>query len=472
MTLLNSKFARLLKTLLLISLLCCAGAQAALEALPRGLEERNMVGFKGDLEAIKQRGFIRVLTRNTPGCYFIHRGELVGFEYELVKHFAKRHGLEVVVMVPPRWDDMAGWLKDGRADMAAANITVTANRQNIDGLEFCHPYGEVFEMVVARKDGTPIKTIDDLEGRTFHVRKTSSYFESLVQLKEQTGVDYTVATVPEDEETYDILAKVGSGEYDLTLADQTILDQSRSLGGEVKGVLRLNRKRSYGWVVRSGQPGLQAAINRFFTAENRGATFNTLYRRYFQQGLPEKHAEGFLIGASGQISPFDTIVKQAAEKYRIPWTLICAQMYQESRFDPKAESWAGAQGLMQLMPATAKELGVGDAFNPQDNIDGGVKYLRQQYDRISGGVDAVDRTSFALAAYNGGYGHLLDARKLARQLGHNPDAWNSHVEHAYALLSVPEYAGKARYGYCRSGEIISYVTKTMSRYVAYDASMK
>lgn len=462
-----------MKIFLLLSALClAANIHAALDALPRGLEEVNKIGYKGDLDEIKQRGFLRVLTRNTPGCYFIHRGELIGFEYELVNHFAKDLGVKVVVIVPPAWDEMAGWLESGRADMAAANISITTNRLDIPGLEFCHPYGDVFELVVTRSYDASVRTLADLEGRTFHVRKTSPYYETLIQYKQRTGTNYEISLVPESEETVQIMEKVGLGEYDLTLADQTLLDQSISMGEKIKGVLRVKTPRSYGWVVRSDQPNLKASINRFFEAEYKGTTFNVLYRRYFHQGLSEQHAESYKEKFSNPLSPYDELAKTASKKYNMPWTLICAQMYQESRFIPDAESWAGAKGLMQLMPATAGDLGVRDILDPASNINGGVKYLRQQYDRLPTEVDAVNRTCFALASYNGGYGHLIDARKLAEQMGKDPNIWAGHVDQAYALLSDPDYASRAKYGYCRSNEIIGYVRNIMSRYVAYDTAQK
>lgn len=455
--------------LLLAAIWCSTTIFAELDALPRGLEEQNKIGFVGDLEQIKQRGFIRMLTRNTPGCYFIHRGALVGFEYELVQHFAKEHNLDVVVVVPPLWSEMADWLKTGRADFAAANITLTADRQNIQGLEFCQPYGEIFEMVVSRAKDDSIKSVKDLNGRTFHIRKSSAYFESLTQLKKETGAKYKIIAAPEDEETLQIIDKVSDGTYDLTLADQIILNQSASMGSEAKGALLLRRPRSYSWVVRPDQPQLQKAINLFFTENHKGTVFNTLFNRYFKEGLADKHSDSITLNDSGHISPYDKLIKQSARTYQMPWRLICAQMYQESRFDPKAKSWSGGQGLMQLMPGTAKELGVHNPNDPAENIDGAVKYLKQQYDRIKGVTNTTDRICFSLASYNGGYGHLLDARKLAKQQGYNPDIWFKNVESAYTLLSETKYAEKAKHGYCHSKEVISYVSQIMKRYIAYES---
>jgi len=230
-------------------------------------------------------------------------------------------------------------------------------------------------------------------------------------------------------------------------------------------------ERRYSWVVRENQPLLKQAVYDFFKAELKSSTYSTIYNRYFDLSRNTALEDKFETQDSAQISPYDDLVKKHAANYDFPWTLICSQMFQESSFRPDAVSWSGAQGLMQLMPATAKEVGVADPFDPDENIRGGVYYLKQQYRRVPDDVDVLNSTCFALAAYNGGYGHLIDARKLAEQLGKNPDVWIDNVDQAYALLSEPYYAKRAKYGYCRSEEIIGYVRKIMSRYVAYETSI-
>lgn len=207
-------------------------------------------------------------------------------------------------------------------------------------------------------------------------------------------------------------------------------------------------------------------MRRFSEQEYQDSAYNLLYRRCFFE-REEQHIEKLYNTDPFQISPYDELIKTYATQYQMPWTLICAQIHQESRFDPNAESWSGAKGLMQLMPFTALEMGVENIFDPEENIAGGVKYLRKQYDRIPGEVDTFNKTCFSLAAYNGGYGHLIDARNLATQLGRNPNIWKGNVAVAYAFLSTPEFAWQSEHGYCRSSEIINYVQNIMLRHTAY-----
>ncbi|MDF7799342.1 transporter substrate-binding domain-containing protein [Pontiellaceae bacterium B1224] len=445
---------------------------AELDALPRNMEQLNQQGLKIDLDKIKGRGYLRVLTRNNPACYFMHRGQLMGFEYELVRLFAKKHDLEVVVIVPENWNEMGKWLEEGRADLIAAAVTMTAKPfDKKHGLEYCHRYGEFNEVIIGRANDSTIQSLDDLNDRTIHVRKSSSYFESLQDLKKKKKLQFKIELVPENEETFEILEKVAQGTYDLTCADQTILNESVRLGEQLNPVIKLPTVRGYSWVARKNQPQLQAAVNAFFKQELGGSDYNTIYNRYFNMARNTALDENFKPTGTGEISPYDNLVKKYAAIYDFPWTLICSQMFQESGFKNDAVSWCGAQGLLQLMPATAKEVGVKDPFDPGQNIRGGTDYLKRQYNRVPDEVDALNTTCFALAAYNGGYGHLIDARNLAEQKGKNPNIWTDNVDYAYALLSESRYAKRAKYGYCRSGEIISYVRKIMSRYVAYDEFM-
>ncbi|MDF7824961.1 transporter substrate-binding domain-containing protein [Pontiellaceae bacterium B12227] len=447
-------------------------ALGELDSLPRNMEQLNQQGLQIDLDKIKERGFIRVLTRNNPACYFMHRGQLMGFEYELVQRFAKKHGLEVIVIVPDHWNEMGKWLKEGRADLIAATVTMTPKRfNNQHDLEFCHRYGQHHEEIVSRAKDNSIQNLEDLNGRTIYVRESSSYYEALQNLRKKKKLRFKIGLVPESEETFEILNKVATGEYDLTCADQTILSQSLRMKESLKPVITLPLIRSYGWVARSNQPDLRDAVNAFFSKELGGTTFNTIYNRYFHQAHNTSLNTKFKPTGKNQISPYDDLVKKHAATYEFPWTMICSLMFQESSFKPDAVSWCGAQGLMQLMPATAEEVGVKKPFDPDDNIRGGTYYLKKQYQRVPDEVDVLNTTCFALASYNGGYGHLIDARKLAEQQGKDPNVWTDNVDQAYALLSEDYYAKRAKYGYCRSEEIIGYVRKIMSRYVAYDTAM-
>jgi len=429
----------------------------------------------GDLAAMKERGYIRVLTRNNPACYFIHRGKLMGFEYELIKQYADQQGLDVVMIVPPRWADLKQWMVEGRGDVIAACITISGERKKSKELRFCHPYGKVQEIVVTRKSDTKLKSLNDLAGRTVHVRELSHYWTTLEKLQKESGIDFELKAVPGTMETREILHRVESGEFDLTMADSGFLDIEINSGRKLRSGLMFRTPYNYGWVVRKNNPGLKASMDQFLEQKVGTSNYNYLYSKYFSQGSTVREFQDEVRSLKkAVISPYDDLIRVSAEKYNFHWCLIASQMYQESHFDPKAKSWAGARGLMQLMPATAGELGLSERtiLDPAKNIDAGVKYLGQQRKRVPDEVDAFNRLCFGLAAYNGGYGHLIDARDLAEKLGRNPDLWVENVDHAYTLLSTPEYADKAKYGYCRSDEITGYVRKIIARYISYKSDIE
>ncbi len=170
---------------------------------------------------------------------------------------------------------------------------------------------------------------------------------------------------------------------------------------------------------------------------------------------------------AGVHSPYDEQARKYASRYGFDWRLIVAQMYQESRFDPEARSFAGALGLMQVLPRTARQFGFSNLTNPEDGVHAGVRYLAWVRDRFDPRLPVDERNWLALAAYNAGWGHVADARRLARARGWDPDRWFGHLERAMLLLSRPEIARGTRFGYCRCSEPVRYVREIRNRYHAY-----
>ena len=411
-----------------------------------------------------ERGRLRMITRNNAMTYFIHRGLQVGFEYELMKKFASEHGLRLEVVIPKSHAELLSYLNDGKGDVVAAAMTITPERQ-VEA-DFTEPYNEVEEVVVVREDDDSIMTIRDLAGRTFHVRGSSSFYPTLKALKDSVE-DLRIVKLPDDIETEEIMVGVESGLYDLTLVDSNLFDVERTYGLRLRAAFSV-KSTTLGWGVRKGNPALLGSLNEYIRREKGGLYFNMMKKRYFENPRRIARAkDSTRVGISGQLSPFDDLVKEYAQRYGQDWRLVTAQMYQESKFDPDAVSWVGAKGLMQVMPRTGLQLGFEDLEDPEQGIHAGTKYMHQLIDRFDHEIPMQSRIRFALASYNVGYGHLLDARRLAREKGWDPNLWFGHVEQAMRLLSQPAYYERARFGYCRGGQPVYYVEKIQSLYDAY-----
>jgi membrane-bound lytic murein transglycosylase F len=434
--------------------------------ISRALTGRRQALYTDDLDDLKRRKVLRMITRNNAMTYYIYRGTQVGFEYELVKRFADKHKLRLEIVSPPSHEDLIAWLNEGRGDVVAAAMTITEERA--EKVAFTIPYNQVEEVVVVRADNDEISGPADLAGKTVHVRKSSSFYQTLLDIKD-TIKGLEIAQAPEDLETEEILRRVEEGEWDITVSDSNMLELAQSYGRKLKSAFSI-KKTEHGWAVRKENKGLLEALNAYMKKEHSGLFYNMMKKKYFKNKktiVKGDKVNEFRSDVSGRISPYDDLTKKYAEVYGLDWRLITAQMYQESRFNPTRVSWAGARGLMQLMPGTAKELGVVDLIKPEGAIRGGTKYLSQLLERFDPEIPLEDRIRFALASYNVGYSHVSDARRLAARVGFNPDEWFGNVEKAMLLLQKQKYYEKARFGYCRGSEPVRYVREIQGRYYAY-----
>lgn len=443
--------------------------KAALDAF---LVERALTSYKdravrADLDAIRKRGVLRVLTRNSSTTYFLHRGEELGFEYELVREFARTLGVRLELVIPPSREALLTYLREGKGDLVAAGLAATPERRQ--EFAFSAPYNRVSELLVVPAADKTTRSLADLRGKRIAVRRSSSYYQALAPLQAQHG--FELELVPEDEETEDILDAVGEGKRSATVADSNIVDVELTYSDAVRGAGPIGEPRDIAWMFRKDQPQLKAATDRFIRRIYRSTFYNMAVTKYFRNARQMRDAASEeRSDKAGQLSPYDPLVKKYAQMYEFDWRLVTSQMYQESRFDPRVRSWAGALGLMQVMPRTARELDVGDVRKPEMGIHAGVKLLARYAGMYRDPeIAEPDRLRFTLAAYNCGPGHVADGRRIAADLKLDPNRWFGHVEKAMPLLAKPRFARAARYGYCRCGEPVKYVSEIQARYDSYSS---
>ena len=418
-----------------------------------------------DFDAIVKRKVLRVLTRNNAATYYLWRGELMGFEYDLMKKFASEHKLRLEMIVVPDRQQLWSWLKQGKGDVIAASIT----RRQVPGFSFTEPYNIVNEVVVGRNEGGSVpRNLKSLAGREIVVRPGSSYWQRIKKLQGD-GLDIKLHAAPESMETEEIIDNVAKGQFDLTVADSHILDIELAWRQDIESGVTLRSGLEHGWVVRDSNPELLKALNEFVKSTYRGMFYNITRDKYFKHaGTIAKHMEQRVDGINkGKLSPYDSIVKTAADQWGFDWRMITSQMYQESRFNPHAKSNVGALGLLQVLPHTAKEFGIKRLSEPKQGIEAGVRYLDWLRRRFDNGLPLEQRIWFVLAAYNAGFGHVQDARRLAIKKGWDSNRWFDNVEKSMLLLSQRQYASQSNYGYVRGREPVNYVRQIRDRYQAY-----
>jgi membrane-bound lytic murein transglycosylase F len=425
--------------------------------------------FTGDLDGIRERRVLRVLTRNNAATYFVWHGEIMGFEHDLAKAFADSLGVQVEFIVVPTRAALLGWLLEGRGDMVAAGITATEQRQQ--GLvEFSRPTAWVREVVVARPADSALQAPADLSGRTLVIRRASTYWNTAQRLEDE-GVDVAIVAAPENMETEEIIAGVATGEYDLTIADSDILEIELTWRDDIVGLFPVSDSVPHGWVVREGSEQLKAAMDAFLRREYRGLFYNMTRNKYFGNVRAVRTRASGRVSRTGVISPYDDIVRRYADSYEFDWLMVTSQMFQESRFDPNAQSFAGAIGLMQMLPRTARGFGFDSLTVPEHSIKAGTYYLRHLYRLTDDAATPADRLWFALASYNAGYGHVGDARRLTAELGGDPNVWFGGVDEVMPLLAKREYHSRTRYGYCRCMEPVLYIRRIRDRHQAYSDAL-
>jgi membrane-bound lytic murein transglycosylase F len=434
-----------------------------------------------DLEAIQKRGFINVLVDNNSFSYFIYKGRAMGYEYELLTLLAKKLKVELKIKVISGVEKAIEQLNSGEGDILAFPLTVTKER--VQYVNFTRPLFNSYQVLVQRKPGNwrnltreqaeskLIRNASDLIGKEVHVIKSSSFAERLKHLSDEIGGDIIIREDSAGAESESLIKRVVNGEIEYTVADHPIAVVNAAYYPNIDVGTILSLPQQIAWAVRKNSPQLLNVINSWLVQIKKEPTFMVIYSRYFKSprtSLLRIQSDYSSIRGS-KISPYDDLIKKGSEKLNWDWRLLAAVIYQESRFVSNNESWAGARGLMQLMPETAKQFGATDPDDPGQSIRAGVNYLKY-LDRYWAKTvkDKDERLKFVLASYNAGLSHIIDARELTGKYKKNPTLW-SDVEYYLLQKSNPEFYRDpiVMAGYCKCEEPVNYVKNVLERYEEY-----
>lgn len=435
-----------------------------------------------DLDSIVRRGYLNVLVDNNSISYFIYKGQPMGYEYELLQLFAKHLDISLNLVVTTGIGKAINKLNRGEGDVLAFPLTVTKKRKKY--LAFTRPHFSSYQVLVQRKPDNWRKiTMDEINdqmirdpsrliGEEVHVLKHSSFVDRLENLSEEIGGDIIIKEDTATAESESLIKKVAFGEIDLTVADHAIAAVNAAYYPNIDINTILSLPQGIAWAVRKNSPGLLGAIDQWLVKIKKEPTFMVIYNRYYKSPRTSRirmESDYSSLGGN-KLSPYDKLIKEGAEELGWDWRLLAAVIYQESRFEPEGESWAGARGLMQLMPETAERYGVTDLSDPGESIRAGVNYLKYLDDYWSKMIDDdEERKKFVLASYNAGLGHILDAQRLALKYGTEPTRWEGHVANYLLKKSQPEFFQDSvvRLGYCKCEEPVNYVNEVLHRYDQY-----
>lgn len=435
-----------------------------------------------DLDGIQKRGYINVLIDNNSISYFIYKGRSMGYEYELLTLLAKQLKVDLKIQVISGVDKAIEQLNSGEGDILAFPLTVTKERKQY--VKFTRPLFNSYQVLVQRKpenwrsitreqiDRKLIRNASDLVGKEVHVMKSSSFAERMKHLSEEIGGDIIVKEDSAGAESESLIKRVVNGEIDYTVADHPIAVVNAAYYPNIDVGTILSLPQQIAWAVRTNSPQLLNAVNKWLIQTKREPTFMVIYNRYFKSprtSLLRAQSDYSSISGS-KISPYDNLIKTESERLGWDWRLLAAVIYQESRFINKDESWAGARGLMQLMPETAEKFGATNPDDPKQNIRAGVGYLKYLDTYWAKEItDQDERLKFVLASYNVGLSHIIDARKLTEKYKKSPVLWDDNVEYYLLKKSDPVYYRDpiAPAGYCKCEEPVNYVKNVLERYEEY-----
>ncbi len=403
-----------------------------------------------------------VVTRNSATTFFEGRDGLTGFEYDLVQRFAQELGRKVRFVQPKSFDEILPMIARGKADFAAAGITVTEARKQL--VRFTPGYQEITQQLVYRNGTLRPKSLEETSEGIFEIVAGSSHEEELIRRRPQfPELEWDAKREVGSEE---LLYLVRKGLIDYTIGDSNEVALNRRYYPELQVAFNLTEPQQLAWAFpRTGDPRLYEAACAFLKKMSENGELKQLVERYYGyvERLDYVDTNTFKYHVQTRLPLYIRYFRKAANSAGMDWKLLAAIGYQESHWDQDAVSPTRVRGIMMLTEPTALQVGIKDRTDPQQSIQGGARYFQFVTEKIPERIQEPDRTWFALAAYNVGFGHLNDARILTQRNGADPDKWVDVKQHL-PLLSQEKYFKTVKHGYARGREPVQYVDSIRGYY--------
>ncbi len=420
-----------------------------------------------DLETILKTDTLRIGTIAGPVSYFYYRDEMMGFDYEMAQNLADSLKLTLKVIEAKNETALTQLLETRKIDIAAYNFQQTkALRKKFN---FVLPLEDSYQVLVQPLNINTITNTIDIKDKTITVPAGSAFEQRLQQLNNETGNNFKIAQAADSLTQEELIEQVAKAKIAYTVADVKVARLYKSYYKKLDVRLQIGFYQRNGWLVRKESVNLRKAIDKWGASPENELLISNLNYKYLRNNL--YFSQKKIKIPKGAISPFDHLFKKYAAEINWQWQLLAAVAFHESRFDSTQVSWAGAAGIMQLMPRTASNFGLNrkNIMNPEKNIEAGVQYIKSLNLTFSQIENKQERIKFILASYNSGPAHVLDARALAEKYGKNKNVWFGHVEEFLLKKSDPHFYNDevVKYGRFRGRETVEYVEKTLATYEKY-----
>jgi membrane-bound lytic murein transglycosylase F len=424
-----------------------------------------------DFSQIKEKGELNVLTLSGSMSYFIYKGEPKGYEYELLTDFAESHQLKLNIKLAENEAQATEMLLKGEGDLIACNLPITNEGKAIvlyTGRKVINQ-----QVLVQRynKGDLLLKDVTELIGKDVWVVRGSKYFRRLENLNDELGGGIHIRTIDKDTvSTEDLIEQVARGKISYTISDADMAKLNKTYFHNINISLVMSHVQRSSWAVKKTAPKLAFAIDEWFTKNKDNIRYKAIIKRYFEMSKMPGDEPAPILG-NGQISPYDSYFKEYAKLIHWDWLLLVSISFQESKFYTDRISWAGATGLMGLMPKTAEAMGITpeETTQAEPSIRAATQLIKRLNQSFSSIENTQERIKFILAAYNSGAGHIYDAQALAEKYGKNPGIWENNVEEYLKLKNIPEYYNDpvVKQGYFRGTETVNYVHNIIERWEYY-----
>lgn len=410
---------------------------------------------------------LRIATIYSPLSYFLYRDEAMGYDYDLAAEFAKAKGLALEVEVAPSLNGAIEMVNAGKADIVAYQIPV--NNEFKARVRHCGPTFETTQVLVQRRSTDSLVTdVTQLPGHDIYVVDSSKYHQRLRHLNEELGGGIRIHTLSRDSiVAEDLIDMVNDGRISMTVIDSDLARINRTYYPQLDITVALSFPQKARWATAIDHAWLGDSIDAWLSSDKPRERNLALLKTYFEMSKQSPTALTYTF-RGGRLSPYDELFKHYATEGH-DWRLLGSICFVESRFDNNVTSWAGARGIMQIMPSTARANGVDPAAltDPATSIRLAARLLKTLDRTMRPYVkNPTERIKFVLASYNAGAAHIVDAIALARKHGYNPAVWEGNVAEALRLKSNPEYYNDevVRYGYFRGTQTLEYVKAVMVFY--------